>query len=151
MLVIAAFPGTGKEYLYRTYNKRKLDLIDLDSCGLDKVRFPRNFVDYITIASRKHDGVLVDSRKEVRRTLARRNIKFTLVYPAITLRSEYLKRYEQRGRPQQFIDSMRDNWVDLITEMQDVSGCEHYVLNAGEFIADVFDSIYESDNQLIKS
>src|SRR5574343_786468 len=87
-LIVSAFPGTGKSHLF---NNTKLNILDSDSSKFDKSKFPENYIKHIKENIEKVDVILVYSHKEVRNALVKNNIKFLLVYPNKSLKSEYVK------------------------------------------------------------
>lgn len=111
-IIISAFPGTGKTHFFQ--NHLQGSILDSDSSGWDKSLFPGNYVDYIEGRLNQSSllFLLVSSHKSVRERLAEKEIPFHLVYPHISLKQEYLARYEARGSSDKFIESMRSHWDD---------------------------------------
>lgn len=137
-LIVSAFPGTGKSHLF---NNTKLNILDSDSSKFDKSKFPENYIKHIKENIGKVDVILVSSHEEVRNALVKNNIKFLLVYPNKSLKSEYVKRYVERGSNEKFIEKISDNWNDWIGELEGQDSCEKIVLNSNEFITDVVKNI----------
>lgn len=77
------------------------------------------------------------SHDVVRNALIKNEMPFTLVYPALSLKAEYLKRYKERGSPQGFIDLLDKNWDKWVGECAALDN--KYVtkveLKAGEYIS----------------
>jgi hypothetical protein len=134
-LVISAFPGCGKSHLFRE-NKDKI-VLDSDSSKFDKSDFPNNYIEHIKKNIGKADIILVSSHKEVRDALVDNDIKFTLVYPDISIKDEYLQRYKDRNSPESFIKLLDDNWEIWIGEMNKQKGCKKIKLKKGEYLSDV--------------
>lgn len=136
--VISGFPGVGKSTLFNN----GLNCTDSDSSKFDKEDFPRNYVAHIKalIAHNEHDYIFVSSHDTVRAALLREGITYTLVYPSLTLKDEYIKRYEQRGSPASFIKLMSDNWTSFIVSCAEQTGCSRVVLRSGQYLADVIDN-----------
>lgn len=80
---------------------------------------------------------MISSHKEVRDALVENGLYFKLVYPDISLKEEYIKRYEERGNVDNFIKLLDNNWESWITELQTQVGCEHKVLKTGQFLSDI--------------
>ena len=134
-LVISAFPGCGKSHFFRE-NKDKI-VLDSDSSKFDKSDFPNNYIEHIKKNIGKADIILVSSHKEVRDALVDNDIKFTLVYPDISIKDEYLQRYKDRNSPETFIKLLDDNWEIWIDEMNKQKGCKKIKLKKGEYLSDV--------------
>jgi hypothetical protein len=134
-LVISAFPGCGKSHFFRE-NKDKI-VLDSDSSKFDKSNFPNNYIEHIKNNIGKADIILVSSHKEVRDALIDNDIKFTLVYPDISIKDEYLQRYKDRNSPESFIKLLGDNWELWIDELNNQKGCKKIKLKKGEYLSDV--------------
>jgi hypothetical protein len=134
-LVMSAFPGTGKTCFF---NKDSgLRVLDSDSSKFARGGFPGNYVAHVKDHIDKVDIILVSSHAEVRDGLVQNGIRFVLVYPEEHLRDEYLQRYRDRGNTDGFIDLIHDNWAEWIRQLQAQVGCEHVVLESGQFLSDV--------------
>lgn len=132
--VISAFPGTGKSYFYKNSN---LTVLDSDSSKFDKSDFPANYIKHINENIGKADIILVSSHDTVRKALVEAGIDFTLVYPSILLKAEYLDRYRSRGSSLSFIKLIEDNWESWIQDCQEQNRCIHLVLASGDYLSDV--------------
>jgi hypothetical protein len=157
-LIISAFPGTGKSYCIE--NRDDLELLDSDSSKFswklnslgNKIRneeFPKNYVDYIKSTKTVDVGkaphvVFVSTHEEVRKELRKRDIKCIFVYPDIKLKSEYVKRYRDRGSSEQFIKQLYDNWEKWIVGLKFEKG-KYYVLKSGEYLYDILDEIIKEN------
>lgn len=106
--LISAFPGTGKSYFFNHTDK---NVLDSDSSKFDKKGFPENYIKYIKNNISKVDVILISSHKEVRDALVNAGLKFTLVYPHIRLKQEYVNRFKQRGDKEAFIALISSNWM----------------------------------------
>jgi hypothetical protein len=133
-LVVSAFPGCGKTHLFNTSDKV---ILDSDSSKFDKTNFPQNYIQHIEYNIGKCDIILVSSHLDVRKALSESLINYTLIYPEIELKKEYIDRYIKRGSPQSFIDLLNNNWENWINEMDNQIGCEKIKLKKGEFLSDV--------------
>lgn len=114
-LVVSAFPGCGKSYLFN--NDTDDIILDSDSSKFDKKDFPSNYIKHIKDNIDYADIILVSSHKDVRTALFDNEIKFILVYPDIKLKEEYLERYKQRGSPEAFIKLISTNWDSWVSDM----------------------------------
>ncbi len=135
-LIISAFPGCGKSHYFRE-NKDKIIVLDSDSSKFDKSDFPRNYIQHIKENIGKADVIMVSSHKEVRDDLVQNEIKFTLVYPDISIKDEYIQRYIDRGSPEPFINLLTKNWELWIGELNTQIGCNKIKLKEGQYLSDV--------------
>lgn len=147
--IISAFPGTGKTWVYANQGPDQL-VMDSDSSlfswlspGVRNPTFPANYIKHILDKVGQVDIIFVSSHKAVRDALFTAGIKFTLVYPEMGLRDEYLERYRRRGSSADFVKMIEGNWVGFIQELEDQEGCEHVVLGPGETMADVLNAKVE--------
>lgn len=132
----SGFPGTGKSYFFK-YSEGVV--LDSDSSNFDKEHFPQNYIDHIKNNIGVADIICISSHKEVRDALLENGLEFTLIYPDISLKEEYLQRYLDRGSPQGFIDLISNNWDSWVGELPNQQGCEHLVLNESQFISDIIE------------
>lgn len=142
-IVISGFPAVGKSYLFKN---KKLDVLDSDSSKFSWIKkgernpdFPNNYIKHIKENIGKVDVILVSSHKDVRDALVANDIDFILVYPDKSLKEEYLKRYEERGSPKEFIDMIDKNWNGFIDELDEQKGCEKIKLKEGQYLSDVIE------------
>ena len=85
----------------------------------------------------KAEVKMVSSHKEVRDALVENGIEFTLVYPDISIKDEYIQRYIDRGSPDSFINLLRKNFELWIDELDNQIGCDKIKLKEGEYLSDV--------------
>lgn len=135
--LISAFPGTGKTYYFNNGDKT---ILDSDSSTFDKSDFPANYIRHIKENRDKAEVILVSSHKEVRDALVKEGLEFTLVYPKAELKREYMKRFEDRDSHWSFCALIEANWDTWIMELRCQMGCNHRVLNSGEYLSDIFTS-----------
>jgi len=131
--LISAFPGTGKSF----FHNKGTSSIDSDSSTFDKSGFPDNYMKHIKRNIGEVDTILISSHDTVRDALVHNCLYFTLIYPDITLKQEYINRYKERGSNDNFIKLIDENWVKWITELQNQKNCKHIVLKSNQFINDV--------------
>jgi hypothetical protein len=136
-MVISAFPGCGKSHLFR--NKGDMKILDSDSSTFDKSQFPQNYIEHIKSNIGDADIILVSSHKEVRDALVDKGINFTLVYPNMDIKDEYIQRYIDRGNDGKFVDLLKQNWENWIEELEHQSGCEKIKLDRGQYLSDVIE------------
>jgi len=133
-LLCAGFPAVGKSHLY---NHSKLKVLDSDSSKFDKAFFPKNYIEHIKGNLGKVDIILISSHDVVRDALVKEGLDFTLVYPNIDLKDEFIERYKQRGSDEGFIKLVSGNWNDWITQLQNQNGCKKIELSTGQYLSDV--------------
>lgn len=133
-LLISAFPGTGKSYLFK--NSKNLKVLDSDSSKFDKKDFPENYIKHIKNNMNEADIICISSHKEVREALVDNNLDFVLIYPEKNLKEEYIKRYKDRGSDENFIKLLDTNWDNWLKELDDQEGCDKIRLSKGEFLID---------------
>lgn len=147
-ILLSAFPGTGKSYLCnqsgmvtlddgsKIFDWRKKTIIDSDSRRFCKKDFPQNYINHIKANIGKAEIICISSHKEVRKALVENGMYFTLVYPDIKLKEEYVQRFEKRGNPHTFITLISMHWDEWIQQLQSQNGCTHIVLKSGEYLSD---------------
>lgn len=135
--IICGFPGVGKSYIF---DSKDIDCIDSDSSNFDKEFFPENYIKHIIENIGFVDYIFVSTHKEVVDALSSIPTNFTIVYPDVYLKEEYLKRYKERGNNDFFINLIDKNWNSYIKDIEDVT-CDYEInkikLNSGEFLKDV--------------
>lgn len=134
--VFSGFPGVGKSTVFKN-TRDGLVVADSDSSTFDKAQFPGNYMTHIEETRPSVDVLMVSSHNVVRDALVERNIPFHLVYPSADQKAEYMERYRKRGSPQPFLDLMNKNWDTFIAECSAQTGCEHIVLQPGQYLGDV--------------
>lgn len=147
-IVICGFPGIGKTTLLDRVGKSTI--LDSDSSNFSWANqaknernpdWPGNYIDYIKKNHDKADVILVSSHDVVRNALVNAGIKFTLVYPSLQMREEYIKRYKDRGNDEKFVKLLETNYENWIKELMAQKGCTHVVLQSGQYLSDVINNI----------
>ena len=141
-IIISAFPGVGKSYLFDNKPTTIGEILDSDSSTFDKKDFPNNYLDHIESNIGKVDIILVSSHEDVRNGLIERNIPFELVYPHPDLYSQYMTRYKERGSSESFISllsSMWDTWIMQLDSCQILG--RKYMLGLGSYLSDILPDI----------
>lgn len=132
--IICGFPGVGKS----TYVKNNKDVLDSDSSKFDKSEFPDNYIKHIKENIDDGYTILASSHDVVRDALIKEGFNFTLVYPNIECKDEYLKRYKERGSPESFINLLDKNWDNWINQCKSLTNklIKKIELKCDEFIGD---------------
>ena len=152
-MVISCFPGCGKTEYYKyenvEYPKTIFDkkVLDSDSSNFSWIKdnegnntkernldFPNNYIKHIKNNIGKVDIIFVSSHKVVRDALKENNINYTLVYPKMEAKKQWLKRFVQRGDSEQFIKFIDVNWEGFIKEMQEEDFPNHKVLDGDTYM-----------------
>ncbi len=147
-IIVSGFPGVGKTILFN--NPGGLTILDSDSSKfswIDKAKgerhpkWPKNYVDHIVANRDKADLLLVSSHKETRDALVESGVGFSLVYPSLEMRQEYIDRYIKRGSNAQFVKLLEANYEKWIQELMMQQKCKHVLLQPGQYLSDVIDLI----------
>lgn len=128
MQIIAAFHGTGKSYFTKKYDK-EFSIINLDTSNfshkidsfnikVSNPEFPHNFISTLTNLNSSYDLALIPIDKHVLNSLIEKNIDFELIYPDVSLRSDYVLRYIERGSSDDFIRFIDSKFEKLIHEIE---------------------------------
>lgn len=138
-VIISAFPGTGKTYFCahtkELFKERRLKVMDSDSSTFDKSEFPANYIQHIKDHLGKVDVIFVSSHAEVKQALDIEKLDYVLVLPDLSLKSEYVARYIERGSPKGLIEAIEKNWEKWIIEARHYTKNEtQYTLGSGAFI-----------------
>lgn len=145
--IISAFPATGKTWFFKNHPER---CIDSDSSQFSWIKdengnntkernpdFPHNYIQHIKESIGKVEFIFVSSHAVVREALQNERIIFTLVYPSMECKEEYIQRYIDRGSPDAFIELVRSSWEKWIKECQDQKDCVRVELNPSEYLSDI--------------
>ena len=156
--IISAYPCCGKSYIFDNVEEifrdeeEKITVLDSDSSTFSWIRekrtdgnktrnpdFPNNYIKHIKENIGKVDYIFVSSHTEVRKALAKENIKFTLVVPDKKLLNDWLIRMYNRGNDDSFINTQINNWDKWLNEIDEEKGTYSKLikLNRNEFLADV--------------
>lgn len=133
-ILISAFPGVGKSYLFK--NLKDYKILDSDSSTFDKDLFPGNYIDHIKQNIGVVDIIMISTHDVVRKQLEENGLFFVLVYPDISLKDEYIGRYNERGNDDNFIKILGENWDNWINDIEKQKGCLKIKLQSGEFLGD---------------
>ncbi len=128
--IISAFPACGKTYTFENSQECFNGILDSDSSEFSWIKdksgnntkernpeFPNNYIKHIKDNMDKAEIIFVSSHKEVRDALKANNLEYTLIYPDIDQKSEWMWRFKNRGDDDSFINFISNNWDDFITDM----------------------------------
>ena len=149
--IISGFPAVGKSFIFKNSNKLVLDsdssefswLKDSDGNNT-KVRnseFPKNYIKHIKNNIGKVDIIMVSSHDVVREALKDNKIPYTIVYPNISLKDEYIERFIKRGNKTGFIDFISAYWDSFINEISNETYPTKIILEKGQYLSDVIEKI----------
>lgn len=142
-VIISAFPGCGKTYAFNN-RQDKFRILDSDSSNFKWVKdkdgnntkelnpeFPKNYIKHIKENIDSCDIIFVSTHKEVRDALRENNMNYTLIYPRVEDKEEYMQRYIDRGSTEDFINIMNTNFEKFINELEEEEFPKHVVLPIG--------------------
>lgn len=132
--IYAAFCGTGKSYLCDTHI---LNCIEFECWKYREGDFPSNYIQDVISQVGKVDYIFISADPVVLKRLYARGITVKLVYPDISLKEEYMKRYVERESANDFVGWIYKSWDTLITELQQQDYCEHTVLNKNQYLQQI--------------
>lgn len=129
--IISGFPGIGKTTFFQNQSDHNRKCLDIDSSEFSWIKdesgantkernpdFPNNYISYIKENIGKVDIIFISSHDIVRKALKDANILYVLVYPEISAKEEYIRRYKERGDNEEFINFINNNWDKFINEMK---------------------------------
>lgn len=145
--VIAGFAGIGKTTLANKYdNIIDLDVIDYkwsyenvddieqkkgNNKRIRNEAWPNNYLQAIRQNMANYDIVFISTDNEILKILDQNNIPYTLVFPNLDCKSEYLERYRKRGNPESFIKKADEIFETLILSLKN-KDCKKIILNKDE-------------------
>lgn len=156
--IYSVFPACGKTWLYEHQEDYNLKILDSDSSQFSWTKcydphgqlvtkfrnpdFPDNYIQHIKENIGKYDYIFVSSHAEVRESLDREGIEFTIVYPEQRCKAEWIGRCfirEQNGESGCSAKLMYDNWDQWIFECVETGrGHNEIVLGSDEYLSDLF-------------
>lgn len=148
--VVAGFPGVGKSYVFN--NPEGLTVLDSDSSQFSWVEgkqgeerhpdFPANYIAHIKENIGKVDVIFVSTHTVVRKALSDAGIDFQLVYPHADLKSDYMRRYEERGSDAFFLALMDEKFHDFIEELEVSPYTQNiFTIGQGVNVSDIMDRV----------
>lgn len=143
--VISGFPGVGKSVLTSNSN---FIVLDSDSSsfswsekGIRHPDFPANYMAHIQENMGAFDYILVSSHDIAREALKESGIEYTLVYPDMELKEEYVERYKARGNNEGFVTFISENWPSFISNIEKETFPTLVKLNSNQYLSDVLSEI----------
>ena len=117
-ILISAFPGLGKTYLYYQYRDR-LKILDLNTRRFEGDDFPGNYIAEVEKRLNDYDLILLSSDRNVRYALNDAGLDFDLFYPSKDRKNELIEIYVTNRKSRNFIMNLDHNFYDLIDEIED--------------------------------
>ena len=147
--VICGFPCIGKSYFVKHSGLKVTDsdsstyswVIDGEGKKVRNEEFPNNYINHIKLMMKECDYVLVSTHFDVRKALTKASIPYTIIYPDISLKEEYVGRafirYYKDNKalnPKVIMDNW-DNWMaDMLYES---AKNDHIILQHNEYLYDM--------------
>jgi len=155
--IYSVFPACGKTWMYKQQENHNLKILDSDSSEFSWVyiddgnngwwkernpEFPNNYIKHIKKNIGKYDYIFVSSHASVREALDKEGIEFTIVYPNIGCKAEWVGRCfirDQKGESGCGAEAMYNNWEQWVSECVE-TGKTHkeIVLKPREYLSDHF-------------
>ena len=152
-IIISGFAGIGKTTLQKKYK----GVIDLESSdykwiyddnieNIDKEQrkgvtnrkqnplWPLNYVEDIIRKSYEYDIVLISQDLDMRNALKETSSKYYVCFPKKECKSDFIKRYKDRGNNERFINLVSENfenWIDAL-----MSEDNKIIMDKGEYLED---------------
>lgn len=117
-ILISAFPGLGKTYLYQQY-KDRLKILDLNTGRFEGDDFPGNYIAEVEKRLNDYDLILLSSDRNVRYALNDAGLDFDLFYPSKDRKNELIEIYVTNRKSRDFIMNLDHNFYNLIDEIED--------------------------------
>lgn len=139
--IISGFPAIGKSFFRKNST---LQVLDNDSSLFSHLYkdvphpdFPENYMRHTENNVGRVHYILVSTHKDVREALNERKIDYTIVYPSIELKGEYIERMKTRGNTQSFINLIDSKWEEFINDIEKETHPKLIKLESGQFLSDV--------------
>lgn len=165
--IYSVFPACGKTWLCEHQEDYDLKILDSDSSqfswvytdkdeygepldGYRRIRnpnFPANYIKHIKENLDKYDCIFVSSHASVREALDEEGIDFTIVYPEMSCKAEWVGRCfirDKTGESGCGAEVMCDNWDQWILECF-ATGIDHeeIVMHPREHLSDYCERCYK--------
>lgn len=154
-MIVSAFAGVGKTTLAQMY---KEDVIDLESGnfkwlendnieeskGNKKIpnpKYPINYLEAIKKANLEYKVVLISQHDVIRKCLDAVKLDYTVVYPDINMKEEFIERYKTRGNNDNFINLITSKWESWISDLNLIHNHKKIVLSKGQYLSDFIDEL----------
>lgn len=131
-LIVSAYPGCGKSYMYNHCNGEPYIMLDSDSSKFSWIyengqktdkrnpNFVKDYVKHIAKNFGRVDVIFISTHKEIREELIRIGLNFAVVIPELGMKDEWMKRLISRGtNDEAFYRFQEENYEKFIQEIQD--------------------------------
>lgn len=129
-MIICGFAGIGKSFLATNGNR----WVDLESTP-----FKKNWDLYSDVAihmDKNGYDVMLSCHKPLRDILIEKGVDFYVFCPRLEDKSEYIKRYVNRGNTQEFIDMFEENYDKFVSEIFDDKKLKVVPMDGDKFLSD---------------
>jgi hypothetical protein len=148
--ILSVFPACGKTWMCENQEELDLKVLDSDSSQFSwmdvngvKERnpdFPSNYIKHLKENIGKYDYIFVSTHASVRAALDKEGIEFTIVYPHLSCKAEWVGRCfirEKNGESGCSAEVMYNNWEQWISECAE-TGYDHdaIVVHAGRHLSE---------------
>lgn len=150
-VIISAFPGLGKTYMFKEL-KDRLKILDLNTGRFEGDEFPGNYIEEIEKKVNDYDLIFVSSHRDVRYALDDAGIDFDLLYPSRERKNEFIEIYVTRRNNRDFVMKMDHNFYDIIDEIddEDLTHCYKHKLERPHTFISSFQPLVRYVNDVIK-
>jgi hypothetical protein len=152
-IIISGFPGIGKSFCTAqdpTISDSDSSLFSWSEPGVRHPEFPANYIKHIKGLVGEVRIIMVSSHDVVRQALVDAGLEFWLVYPARSLKDEYLQRFRDRGAGNNFpVALMEKRWDEFMDQLELQEGCSHKQLETGQHLSDVIAELSEIVGYLV--
>jgi hypothetical protein len=159
--IIAGFPGVGKSF-FVDYCIPKMGplaaykIIDLspknfrnlskDNDDLDSPHYPQNYITAIrNLAEANNTVLLINTDPTVRQTLIDNGYRIKIVYPQVSHKNFYIKRYRDMRSDPEWISNFEKDWDTYLSNLSLQHGCRHVVLRNAQNLQGVIEDIVVND------
>ena len=167
-LVVSAFPGCGKTFLYESQDKgfniqgsnKKISFIDSDSSSYAKTPdWERRYALDIKSKLGTVDFIFISQHSKVLEELHKLGVDYVTVYPNNTnqlsdkerqlIKQQWFGRFVLRDNSHikdfsKWLSSLKenyDNWTS-IEQIKKMNPLKYYLLNQNQYISDILDRLY---------
>lgn len=136
--IISGFAGIGKTTLQKKYPSEVIDLessdfkwiyLDDETANTEKElrkgvenrqlnpKWPNNYLEVILSKIQQYRYVLIAQGNDIRNLLDDNKIDYTLAFPSMQCKDEYVERYKSRGNNDKFVSLIEKNFDVWIGEL----------------------------------
>jgi hypothetical protein len=148
--IFSVFPACGKTWMCEHQEELDLKILDSDSSLFSWIYangvkernpdFPNNYIKHLKENIGKYDYIFVSSHASVRAALDKEGIAFTIVYPHMCYKAEWVGRCfirEKNGENGCSAEVMYNNWEQWVSECVATSyDHDAIVLHAGRHLSE---------------